>query len=259
MGELDGRVAVVTGAAAGIGLALAESLIAEGASVVMADVDGERLGQEAARFRSAGAEVLDVAVDVGDPEAMEDLARRTVERFRRVDVLCNNAGTIAFGPVWEIDLADWDRVLRVNLLSVVHGARSFVPLMRDSGDDGYIVNTASMAAFMQLGGVAPYVATKHGVVGLSIALAEDLRQAGSSISVSVVCPGMVATAFGAPGAEIPADEDLPEGVISATAAAARIRTAMLRRQFYVFTNEDSVEVVDDRYERIAAALPERRP
>ena len=257
MSDMDGRVAVVTGAAAGIGLALAEGFLAAGARVVMADIDGDRLGREASRLRLAGAELLEARVDVGDPQAVDDLARRTVERFGRVDVLCNNAGTIAFGPVWELDLAEWYRVVRVNLLSVVHGVRSFVPVMRANGDDGYIVNIASMAAFMQLGGVSPYVATKHAVVGLSIALAEDLEQAGSSISVSVVCPGMVATAFGVPGAEIPADEDLPEGIISAADAATRIRAAMFRRQFYVFTNDDSVDVVDDRFKRLAAALPQR--
>lgn len=254
MSELAGRVAIVTGSAGGIGLALVEGFLADGARVVMADIDGERLATEAGRLRSEGGDVLDLPVDVGDPAALDDLAEQCATRFGRADVLCNNAGTIAFGPVWEMDLADWDRVLRVNLLSVVHGCRSFVPLMRESGDDGYIVNTASMAAFMQLGGVAPYVATKHGVVGLSIALSEDLRQVGSAISVSVVCPGMVATAFGQPGAPIPADEDLPEGIISATAAAARIRSAMLRRQQYVFTNDDSVQVVEDRLRRITRDL-----
>jgi NAD(P)-dependent dehydrogenase (short-subunit alcohol dehydrogenase family) len=169
MGEGGGatvaKVAVVTGAASGIGLALVEGLLGDSTSVVMADVDEKRLGTEAARLRAQGADVLDAVVDVADPASVDDLARRTFDRFGRVDMLCNNAGTIAFGPAWELALADWDRVLRVNLLSVVNGIRSFVPIMRRSGDDGRIVNTASMAAFMQLGGVAPYVATKHAVVG----------------------------------------------------------------------------------------------
>lgn len=193
--DVDGWVAVVTGAAAGIGLALVESYVADGARIVMADFDAPRLRSEAARLRASGAEVLDIAVDLGDAAAVDELAQRSVDRFGRIDVLCNNVGTIAFGPTWEIDLADWDRVLRVNLLSVVNGIRSFVPIMRAGGDDGHVVNTASMAAFMQLGGASPYVATKHAVVGLSIALAEDLEQAGSGIHVSVVCPGIVATAF----------------------------------------------------------------
>jgi NAD(P)-dependent dehydrogenase (short-subunit alcohol dehydrogenase family) len=169
-------------------------------------------------------------------------------------MLCNNAGTIAFGPAWELALADWERVLRVNLLSVVNGIRSFVPIMRRGGDDGRIVNTASMAAFMQLGGVAPYVATKHAVVGLSIALAEDLRQGGSGISVSVVCPGVVATRFGQPDAEIPDDDDLPAGTISADVAAARILRAAADRQFYVYTHDESIEIVRDRFDRCLAGF-----
>jgi NAD(P)-dependent dehydrogenase (short-subunit alcohol dehydrogenase family) len=243
------RVVVVTGAAAGIGLALVESFIADGASVVMADIDTKLLRAEAARLRDAGAEVLDLPVDVGDPAAVDQLAQSAADRFGKVDVLCNNAGTIAFGPSWELDLADWDRVLRVNLLSVVHGIRSFVPLMRAGGDDGHIVNISSMAAFMQLGGVAPYIATKHAVVGLSIALAEDLVEAGSGIRVSVACPGTVATAFAHPGAEIPSEDDLPPGVVSARAAAGSIRAGIAAGRFYVFTHDDSVDTVNDRYER----------
>jgi short-subunit dehydrogenase len=127
-------------------------------------------------------------------------------------------------------------------------------MMRAGGDDGHIVNVASMAAFMQLGGVAPYVATKHAVVGLSIALAEDLQQAGSRIAVSVVCPGMVATGFGRPGSELPPDEELLPGVLSTGAAAEAIRKGMAARRFYVFTNEDSVDIVRDRYRRALAGF-----
>jgi NAD(P)-dependent dehydrogenase (short-subunit alcohol dehydrogenase family) len=250
----EAEVAVVTGAASGIGLALVEGLVGDGASVVMADIDESRLGSEAARLRAQGADVLDVVVDVAEPVSLDDLAQRTFDRFGRVDMLFNNAGTIAFGVVWELELANWDRVLRVNLLSVVHGIRSFVPIMRASGDDGRIVNMASMAAFMQLGGVSPYVATKHAVVGISIALAEDLRQAGSSISVSVVCPGMVATRFGRPDAKIPDDADLPAGSVSAAAAAARILVAAADRHFYIYTHDDSIEVVRDRFDRSLAGF-----
>jgi NAD(P)-dependent dehydrogenase (short-subunit alcohol dehydrogenase family) len=249
MTELGGRVAVVTGAAGGIGLALVESFVADGASVVMADIDEARLAGQAERLRAAGADVLDVATDVGDAASVDALAHRSAERFGQVDVLCNNAGTIAFGNVWDLDLSEWERVLKVNLLSVVHGIRSFVPLMRAGADDGHIVNTASMAAFMQIGVVAPYVTTKHAVVGLSIALAEDLAQAGSGITVSVVCPGMVATGFGLPGGEVPDDTDLPGGVVSAAQAAASIRAGMDAGRFYVFTHEDSKEVVEDRFAR----------
>jgi NAD(P)-dependent dehydrogenase (short-subunit alcohol dehydrogenase family) len=256
--DVRSRVAVVTGAASGIGLALVEGFIGDGHRVVMADIDEARLGTEAARLRTAGGDVLDVVVDVGDATSVDALARRTVARYGRVDVLCNNAGTIAFGQAWELELAEWERVLRVNFLSVVHGIRSFVPVMRESGDDGRIVNTASMAAFMQLGAVSPYVATKHAVVGLSIALAEDLQGAGSGISVSVVCPGMVATRFGQPNAAIPDGDDLPDGIVSATAAADRIRVAIAERQFYVFTHDDSIETVQDRFNRTLTGFERSR-
>jgi NAD(P)-dependent dehydrogenase (short-subunit alcohol dehydrogenase family) len=245
---------VVTGAASGIGLALIESFVADGAGVVMADIDGPRLGLEADRLRGAGADVLDVIVDVGDQAAVDELARQAADRFGRVDVLCNNAGSIAFGPAWELDVEEWERVVRVNLLSVVHGIRSFVPLMRSGADDGHIVNTSSTAAFMQLGRVSPYIATKHAIVGLSIALAEDLQQAGSGIVVSVVCPGMVATRFGRPDAELPDEAGLPAGTLSPRAAAAAIREGMAAKRFYIFTHDDSIDDVRDRYARTLAGF-----
>jgi NAD(P)-dependent dehydrogenase (short-subunit alcohol dehydrogenase family) len=250
----EGTVAVVTAAASGIGLALVEGLVASGAAVAMADIDGDRLAREAARLRAAGADVLDVSADAGAAADVDALAEQVMDRFGRVDLLCNNAGTIAFGAAWEIELADWERVVRVNLLSVVHGIRSFIPLMRAGRDDGHVVNTASMAAFMKLGTVAPYVATKHAVVGLSEALAEDLRNAGSGIGVSVVCPGMVATRFGQPDADIPPDEELPDGVVSAGVAAAAILTAIAERRFYVFTHDESIDVVQERHDRIVTSF-----
>jgi NAD(P)-dependent dehydrogenase (short-subunit alcohol dehydrogenase family) len=213
---------------------------------VVVDVDGEGLGVEAERLRQGGAAIIEAPVDVGDPVAMDELAAEVSVRLGRLDVLCNNAGTLTYGAVWDIDLVEWERVLRVNLLSVVHGVRSFVPIMRSSGDDGQILNTASMAAFMQFGGVAPYSATKHAVVGLSISLAEDLAAAGSSIQVSVACPGVVATALTQPDGVIPPEDELPAGTLSARAAAAAIRTGMDERRFYVFTHEDSIETVRDR-------------
>jgi NAD(P)-dependent dehydrogenase (short-subunit alcohol dehydrogenase family) len=255
--SLEGRVAVVTGAASGIGLALVETFLAEGAKVVMADFDAERLQVGSQRLLADGGEVLALETDVGDPAAVDRLARAASERFGRVDVLCNNAGTIAFGTVWEMTPQEWDRVMRVNLDGVVNGLRSFVPLMRASGDDGHIVNTASMAAFMKLGSVPPYVVSKHAVVGISHALAEDLEQAGSGIGVTVACPGMVSTRFGQPDADLPPEEDLPDGIVSARSAAQSIRQAMARRARYAFTHADSVNTVRERFDEVLGGFADR--
>ncbi len=255
MDDLSDRVAVVTGAASGIGRALAERFAAEGARVVVADIDGARLAEEAGRLRERGHQVLDVVTDVGSAAAVDHLAQRTVDHFGRVDVLCNNAGTIAFGSAWELEQADWDRVIETNLMSVVHGIRSFVPAMRSSGDDGHIVNTASMAAFLDLGIVSPYATTKHAVVGLSLVLARDLELAESGIGVSVLCPGFVATRFVLPDSDLAPDDEVPDGFVSAGAVADAVRRAMAERRFWVFTDaEDSRQQVEARYAHILAGF-----
>jgi NAD(P)-dependent dehydrogenase (short-subunit alcohol dehydrogenase family) len=255
MEDLSGRVAVVTGAASGIGRALAERFAAEGALVVVADIDEPRLTAEAGRLRERGHKVLDVVTDVSSAAAVDHLAERTVDHFGRVDVLCNNAGTIAFGPAWELEQAEWERVVGINLMSVVHGIRSFVPAMRSSGDDGHIVNTASMAAFLDLGVVSPYATTKHAVVGLSLVLARDLELAESGIGVSVLCPGMVATPFVLPDADLSPDDEVPEGFVSAGAVADAVRRAIADRRFWVFTDDDdSRHQVEARFTQILAAF-----
>ena len=116
----------MTGAASGIGLALVEGLLSDGAAVVMADLDVQRLRVEADRLKERGNAVVDVPTDVGSSDDVLALAETTIREIGRVDILCNVAGTLAMGPAWEIPLSDWERVLRVNLLSVVHGIRAFV-------------------------------------------------------------------------------------------------------------------------------------
>jgi len=252
-----GRVVVVTGAASGIGLALVDAFAGLGAQVVMADVDERRLGDESRRLRERGATVVDVVTDVSSRRDVDALADRTLSAFGRADVLVNNAGTIAFGPAWEIEPDDWERVIGVNLRSVVYATRAFVPRMRDNGDDGVIVNVASMAAFTTYASVAPYLTTKHAVVGFSEALAADLAGVGSGISVSLVCPGMVATRFGQPDAVMGPEDDLPSGVLPARVVADIVlRDAIEARHPYVFTHGDSVLDVRQRFQRVLADEPE---
>ena len=197
MKVLRGRVAVVTGAASGIGLGIARAFADEGVHLVLADIDGQRLEQEAERLRSSGSHVEAVVTDVGDPDAVQALAERTMTRFGAVHLICNNAGILRHGRVWELSLGDWDAVLRVDLMGVVYGIRSFVPLLLASGEEGHVINIASMAAVVPVPGIGPYNVSKHGVLALSETLQAELVQMGASVGVSVVMPGRVASRIGA--------------------------------------------------------------
>src|SRR3989454_8974881 len=194
MKEFRDRVAVVTGAASGIGRGLAERFAAEGMKVVLADVEQSALDQADAEMRERGATVLPVRTDVSKPQQMEQLAQQTLEAFGAVHIVCNNAGVGGpGGPVWERTLADWQWVLGVNLWGVIHGIRTFVPIMLRQETEGHIVNTASVAGLVSLPMLTIYDVTKHGVVTLSESLYQELAMSGSRLRVSVLCPGFVST------------------------------------------------------------------
>jgi NAD(P)-dependent dehydrogenase (short-subunit alcohol dehydrogenase family) len=193
MKELRDRVAVVTGAASGIGLALAERFAAEGMRVVMADIEAAVLTRAAEALRPRAPALLATRVDVSQPEDVERLARETYQAFGAAHVLCNNAGVAVMGAVHEHTLADWRWVIDVNLWGVIHGVRAFVPRMLAAGHEAHIVNTASMAGLTTAPFMSVYDVTKHGVVALSESMFKEFAMTGASIGVSVVCPGLVDT------------------------------------------------------------------
>jgi NAD(P)-dependent dehydrogenase (short-subunit alcohol dehydrogenase family) len=180
-----GRVAVVTGAGSGIGAALARGFAAEGASVVVADID-----EAAARTVAddIASRATAVAVDVTDPSSVDRLAEQVYAEHGRVDVLVNNAGVFQGGLMWQRSPEDWRWTFDVNVFGIVNGVRSFVPRMLEAGSDGHIVNTASVAAFVAGAASGPYVTSKAAALSVSECLALDLAAVGSSIGVSVLTP-----------------------------------------------------------------------
>jgi NAD(P)-dependent dehydrogenase (short-subunit alcohol dehydrogenase family) len=241
MEQLEGRTAVVTGAASGIGLAIVEAFIAEGMHVVMADVDEDRLGAEATRLDDTGADVHAVAVDVRDPDSVDRVGRAVLERFGQLHVAVNNAGIVTTGTTWELPLSDWHRVIDVDLWGVIHGVRSFVPRILASGEEGHVVNTASMAAVRPIARLGPYTAAKHGVLGLSDVLRAELEAMGAPVGVSVVMPGMIRTGMN------------PIGSVEPSAVATNVVDAIRRNRAYVFTDDHSTSEVEERLQAILAA------
>ena len=205
MEQVEGKVAVVTGAASGIGRALADRFAAGGMKVVLADVEAEALEKAEAEVRSTGAETLAVVTDVAKRSSVDALAAAVTERFGRTHVLCNNAGVSGgMGALWETSERDWSWVMGVNLMGVVHGIQAFVPAMVASGDPGHVVNTSSVLG-LATGGGSIYGVTKHAVTRLTEGLWYDLQAAGAPIGVSVLCPGMIATQIISSGRNRPAE------------------------------------------------------
>ncbi len=193
MQNLDGKVAVVTGAASGIGRGMCEAFVGAGMRVVLADVEEQALERSTRALREAGADAHAVVTDVSKPEQVEALAAETLRRYGAVHVVCNNAGVATETiPGWSGTLDDWGWVLGVNLMGVIHGVRTFLPILINQGAGGHIVNTASLAGLVT-GGNIPYAVTKFGVVALSEGVYLELKQRGYRPSISVLCPGFVNT------------------------------------------------------------------
>jgi NAD(P)-dependent dehydrogenase (short-subunit alcohol dehydrogenase family) len=189
-----GQVAVVTGGANGIGFALCEQFTKAGLHVVMSDIDEGSLAGAARRLAGSPGRVLPVRTDVTSPEDVDRLAERTVSEFGRVDVVCNNAGTVGKNlPMWEFERVEWEWIMAVDFWGVIHGISAFVPRLVAQGS-GHVVNTASMASLTTVALNGPYNAAKHAVMSLSETLAADLRAQGiDGVGVTVVCPGPTRT------------------------------------------------------------------
>ena len=274
MKDFKDKVAVITGAASGIGRALADRCVQEGMKAVLADVEAEPLATAEASLKAFGATVLAVQTDVSQARDVEALAQKTMEAFGAVHVLCNNAGVGTEAAVWESTLAEWEWVVGVNLWGVVHGVRVFVPLMLAQDAECHIVNTASTAGLISGPGLGAYKVTKHGVVTLSETLHHELAERGAKVKVSVLCPGIVITRImesarnrpgdlAPTGPRGPASEErwealrrlVPAGMPAAQVADA-VFEALRKDRFYILTHPEGKEAVRTRMEDI---LQERNP
>lgn len=259
--EFSGRVAVITGAAGGIGLALAHEAVRRGMRVVIADIRQDALDAAARELTAAGGEVLAVRTDVTKAAAIEALAEAAVARFGKVNLLINNAGTFVAGLAWDTPAEQYDWVIDLNLKSVIHGIRTFVPRMIAQGDSCHVINVASAAGITVYPGYATYSLTKHAVLALSEALYQDLVCEGMErIGVTVVMPGMVKSEILSPENSSPAELHLDRrsrfenrtvrgvermmaagmgAAMTPAEAARRVFDAAASGELYVLPNHDS--------------------
>jgi len=193
MQELANRVAVITGAASGIGKGIAQQLVKEGMKLVLADIEERPLVETEQELRAAGAHTLAVVTDVSKRDAVFALADRTFATFGTVHILCNNAGVSGgLGPVWEIPQQDWDWIMAVNVSGVLYGIQAFVPRMIEHNEEGVILNTTSVVG-LTTGTTSVYGITKHALTRLTEGSQYDLQAAGSKLTAALLVPGATAT------------------------------------------------------------------
>lgn len=271
MREFRDKVAVVTGAASGIGRALAERCAQEGMKVVLADISADNLARVETELKAAGATVLSVPTDVTKGEDIETLAQKTLDAFGAVHLLFNNAGVNAGTSIWESTVSDWAWVLGVNLWGVIHGVRIFVPIMLEQDTECHLVNTASISGLISGPALGVYKASKHAVVSLTETLFHELRLIGAKVKVSVLCPGSVDTNImnaertrpaelqNEPASSLvsPEQEKLGQFMQQSIQAgipprqvATQVFEAIKAEKFYILTHPDMNYRIQDRLEDI---------
>jgi len=269
------KVAVVTGAASGIGRAIAERCVRAGVKIVLADIDEPNLAKAEAELKALGGTVLAIRTDVSKRSDVEALARQTGDAFGQVHLLFNNAGVAAGGAPWEATWNDWEWVIGVNLMGVIHGVKVFTPIMLAQNTECHIVNTSSMAGLIVGSGSAPYAVTKHAVVALSENLYLTLEQRKSLVKVSVLCPGLVRTDIINAERHRPAElqnepaprtPEMEAGLAAFKAAldasmppaqvADAVFDAIRNERFYVLSHPEWTEVIQLRTDKL---LPMENP
>ena len=266
--ELEhGQVAVVTGAASGIGFGIAEGFARRGLNVVLADIEAPALAAAEAKLTSLAPATMAQVTDVSDRAQVFALAEQTVARFGRVDVICNNAGvTLPTKAAWELDDEDWRWVLGVNLWGVIYGIEAFVPRLVEQGR-GHVVNTASIMGLASWPNAAAYTASKHAVVAISETLRGDLDQRGIGVGVTVLCPSHVPTNIAdaarnrpaaltprAPTAEGQPRDRSPHVPVLPVEVGEMVAAAVEKGRFYLTTHRDAGGPVRARMDRILAEV-----
>lgn len=263
------RVAVITGGASGIGLAMARAFAARGSRLVLADLDEGALSQAEKELSAEGARVLAMPTDVTRHEQVEALAEASLRHFGAVHLLCNNAGIAVLGSMVGADPAEWEAAMAVNFWGVVHGVDAFVPRMLARKEGGHLVNTASMAGLVGMQQLGIYCVTKFAVVGLSESLERELRPQG--IGVHVLCPMIVSTNIGRNSARLLGRPELAQpdpkpgaragglmvgGVITPEEVAQRVVRGIERGRLYIFTHPEQREILRRRAQRQDAVFDE---
>ena len=255
MKDFQGKVAVITGGASGLGRAMADRFAREGMHIVLADVEPDALARAEAEMKAAGAKVIGVRTDVSKAAEVEALAQKTLAAFGGVHLLANNAGVAEGGKVWDNTVADWEWVLGVNVWGVIHGVRVFTPIMLKQGSEGHIVNTASVAGLISPPGMGIYCVSKHAVVTLTECLHHDLAQQTDKVKCSVLCPAYVPTGIADSGRNRPAElsetrhktaadlaldaslkKAVQSGKLSAADVAQKVFEAVREGRFYILTH-----------------------